>query len=184
MLSSELAGIELHHRKTSGSTGVSVQVLVDEAAQQFQRACTLRSDEWSGWRLGERIASIWGNPQIRADWRGRLRRALLERNYVYLDTLKMDEAAMARFADVLVRTPPSLLFGHAHSLHLFAAYLKARRPRRRDTSARHHLDVHGSARLGAAHDRGGVRVPGDQPLRMRGGQPHRLRVRTARGAAH
>jgi len=105
-----------------------VQVLVDEAAQQFKRACTLRSDQWSGWRLGERVAAIWGNPQIRTDWRGRLRRALLERNYANLDTLRMDEAAMGAFADILVRTPPSLLFGHAHSLHLLAAFLKAKRP--------------------------------------------------------
>ncbi|MBU4272656.1 MAG: phenylacetate--CoA ligase family protein [Planctomycetes bacterium] len=128
LLSDEYKDAPLHHKKTSGSTGVSVEVLVDEAANQFNRACTLRSDEWSGWRLGERIASIWGNPQIRTDWKGRLRRALLERHYVYLDTLKMDEAAMGDFADALVRKPPSLLFGHAHSLHLFALYLRAKRP--------------------------------------------------------
>ncbi|NLF09442.1 MAG: phenylacetate--CoA ligase family protein, partial [Pirellulaceae bacterium] len=66
-------------KKTSGSTGVSVEVFEDEAAQQFKRACTLRADQWSGWRLGERIASIWGNPQIPTNWRGRLRRALLSR---------------------------------------------------------------------------------------------------------
>ncbi|MHB1035980.1 MAG: phenylacetate--CoA ligase family protein [Pirellulales bacterium] len=128
LLSEPYRGTQLIRKKTSGSTGTSVEVLVDQDAQQFQRACTLRSDEWSGWRLGERVAAIWGNPQIRADWRGRLRRALLERHYVYLDTLKMDEAAMGRFADTLLRTPPSLLFGHAHSLHLLAEYLRARRP--------------------------------------------------------
>ena len=128
MLSSEFAGVKLHHKKTSGSTGTSVEVVVDEAAQQHQRACTLRSDEWSGWRLGERVAAIWGNPQVRSDWKGRLRNALLERNYAHLDTLKMDEAAMSRFADALLRKPPSLLFGHAHSLHLFAEYLKLKRP--------------------------------------------------------
>lgn len=128
MISSEYRDAPLHRKKTSGSTGVAVEVFVDEAAQQFKRGCTLRSDEWSGWRLGERIAAIWGNPQIRTDWRGRLRRALLERHYVYLDTLKMDETAIDSFIDVLVRTPPSLLFGHAHSLHLVAAYLQAKRP--------------------------------------------------------
>ncbi len=128
MLSDQYKDVSLHRKKTSGSTGVSVEVLVDDAAQQFKRACTLRSNEWSGWRLGERIASIWGNPQIRTDWKGRLRRALLSRNYACLDTLKMDAAAMGDFADTLVRKPPSLLFGHAHSLHLFATYLKAKRP--------------------------------------------------------
>jgi phenylacetate-CoA ligase len=128
MISSQYRDAPLHRKKTSGSTGVAVEVFVDEAAQQFKRACTMRSDEWSGWRLGERIAAIWGNPQVRTDWKGRLRRALLERDYVYLDTLKMDEAAIGSFIDALVRTPPSLLFGHAHSLHLVAAYIKAKRP--------------------------------------------------------
>ena len=128
MHSTEMAGRELHRNRTSGSTGVSVEVLVDKAAQQFQRACALRSNVWSGWRLGERIASIWGNPQIRTDWKGRLRNALLERNYAYLDTLKMEEKSMGRFAEVLLRTPPFLLFGHAHSLHLFAEYIRTRRP--------------------------------------------------------
>ncbi|MHC4178465.1 MAG: phenylacetate--CoA ligase family protein [Planctomycetota bacterium] len=131
MLSSGYDRADLVRKTTSGSTGVSVEVFVDEPAGQWQRACTLRADEWSGWRLGERIASIWGNPQIRSDWKGRLRRALLERYYIYLDTLKMDESAMGAFVDGLVRKPPSMLFGHAHSLHLLATYVRAKRPEAR-----------------------------------------------------
>ncbi len=119
---------DLHEHKTSGSTGTSVVTYRDDACQQFKRGATLRADEWSGWRLGQRKALIWGNPQIRPDWKGRLRRALLDRDYAYLDTVKMDEPAMGRFAEVLLRTPPSMLFGHAHSLYLFAQYLQARRP--------------------------------------------------------
>jgi phenylacetate-CoA ligase len=45
---------------------------------------------------------------------------------MYLDTLKMDEAAMDRFAAMLRRRPPSLLFGHAHSLYLLADFLRYR----------------------------------------------------------
>jgi phenylacetate-CoA ligase len=118
----------VHHRKTSGSTGVSVELVVDDAAQQFHRACTLRADQWSGWRLGERVAMIWGNPEyLHRGWRGRLRNALLERA-TYLDTLKMDAAAIERFTRALLRRPPSLLFGHAHSLYLFAEFLRDREP--------------------------------------------------------
>lgn len=125
MLSLPYSGsVSLHHRKTSGSTGVSVKVVVDDDAQQLQRACTLRSDEWSGWRLGERVAAVWGNPDyLKHGWRGRLRNALLDRA-TYLDTLKMDEAAMGRFVAQLRQSPPSLLFGHAHSLYLFAEFVK------------------------------------------------------------
>lgn len=126
MRSDQYRQAPVHYRKTSGSTGVSVEVVVDDAAQQFQRACTLRSDEWSGWRLGQRMAAIWGNPSYRKNgWRGWLRNAFLERA-TYLDTLKMDEAAMTRFADELVRQPPALLFGHAHSLYLFAQFIEQR----------------------------------------------------------
>jgi phenylacetate-CoA ligase len=126
MQSSAFYRKNLVRKTTSGSTGVAVEVLVDDAAHQFKRACTLRSDEWSGWRLGERIAAVWGNPAyLKHGWRGRLRNALLERS-TYLDTLKMGEAEMTRFAETLHRYPPALLFGHAHSLYLFAQFLRGR----------------------------------------------------------
>src|SRR5262249_17048423 len=116
----------LFRKKTSGSTGVALEVFVDPESLQWKRACTLRSDEWSGWRLGERVAKLSGNPDfLQRGWRGRLRNALLERAR-YLDTLKMDEAALETFARSLLRRPASLLFGHAHSIFLFAEFLRAR----------------------------------------------------------
>src|SRR5713226_3228679 len=51
MLSNHYDRSTLQRKKTSGSTGVSVEVFVDESAAQWKRACTLRADEWSGWRL-------------------------------------------------------------------------------------------------------------------------------------
>lgn len=128
LVSSEYPKAELHRRSTSGSTGMSLVTYHDDRCQQLQRAATLRSDEWTGWRLGERIAAVWGNPQIHSDWKGRLRRALLDRHYAYLDTLKMDEAAMDAFVDTMLEVPPSMLYGHAHSLYLLASFVDARRP--------------------------------------------------------
>lgn len=129
MISSEFPDREkLTHHKTSGSTGVAVNVYSNEESDQFKRGAVLRSDEWTGWRLGERKACIWGNPQYPKNWRGKIRRTLLDRSYVYLDTLKMDEEAMERFTEELLRYPPGMLFGHAHSLYLYAGYLKTKRP--------------------------------------------------------
>ncbi len=126
MLSDKHSHAALHHKKTSGSTGTSVEVWVDDAAAQFKRACTLRSDGWAGWRLGERIAAVWGNPEyLKRGWRGWLRNALLER-ITYLDTLKMDDRMIEGFLAGLRRRPPSLLFGHAHSVYLFAEFARAR----------------------------------------------------------
>ncbi|MEX0725818.1 MAG: hypothetical protein WEB58_23835 [Planctomycetaceae bacterium] len=122
MLSSHYDPRDLRIKKTSGSTGVSVEILVDEDAMQFKRGCTLRSDEWTGWRLGERVGMVWGNPEyVKRGWRGRLRNTLLERA-VYLDTLKMDERAMQTFLEKIRELRPTLFFGHAHSLYLFAEY--------------------------------------------------------------
>ena len=113
-------------KKTSGSTGVALEIFVDEASLQWKRACTLRADEWSGWRLGQPVAKIWGNPDyLQRGWRGRVRNAMLDRAR-YLDTLKMDAAALERFAQSLRRRPARLIFGHAHSVYLFADYLHER----------------------------------------------------------
>ena len=115
----------LHRSLTSGSTGVSVETFQDSARHEHGRACTLRSDEWSGWRRGERVAMIWGNPEyLKHGWRGWLRNSFLERA-TYLDTLKMDRESMARFVATLRRSPPSLVFGHAHSLYLFAEFVRS-----------------------------------------------------------
>jgi phenylacetate-CoA ligase len=125
LLSTRFQRRELRRKTTSGSTGVALEILVDEPSMQWKRACTLRSDEWSGWRFGEPVAKVWGNPEyMRHGWRGHLRNAVLERA-CYLDTLRLDEHALADFARRLRRQPPSLLFGHAHSLCLLAEYLNA-----------------------------------------------------------
>jgi phenylacetate-CoA ligase len=129
LLSEAYRGQRLHVKKTSGSTGVPLTVLLDDAGMQFKRACTLRSDEWSGWRLGERVAKVWGNPEYRhGGWRGWLRNRLLERAD-YLDTLHLDDNALRSFAQRLRRTQPSLIFGHAHSVYLLAQYVAKHGPK-------------------------------------------------------
>jgi phenylacetate-CoA ligase len=126
LLSEPYRGAALHQKRTSGSTGVSVEVLVDEEAQQFKRACALWANEWSGWRMGERVAVLWGaeeNP--RRGWRAWLRNMLLERA-TYLDTLRINEQSMDCFVAMLRRRSIGLLFGHAHSLFLLAQFVQAR----------------------------------------------------------
>ncbi|HID39962.1 MAG TPA: phenylacetate--CoA ligase family protein [Calditrichaeota bacterium] len=114
---------KLIQKKTSGSTGVSLEFFIDEQSQQWKRACTIRHDRWAGKDIGERVAAIWGNPDYEHTWRLKLRNILLERN-VFLDTLKMDEAGMYDFYHKIVKKPPRVFFGHAHSLYLFARFME------------------------------------------------------------
>lgn len=111
-------------KRTSGSTGVPLTVHLDEPAVQWKAACTLRADEWSGWRLGQRVAKVWGNPEYRRDGlRGRLRNRLLDRA-VYLDTRHVTDERIERFIRSVRRYRPGLVFGHAHSLYLVALKLR------------------------------------------------------------
>ncbi|WP_319583451.1 phenylacetate--CoA ligase family protein [uncultured Pseudodesulfovibrio sp.] len=115
----------LFRMKTSGSTGVSLELFMDEDSLQWKRGCTVRHDMWTGWKFGERVGAIWGNPEQFADWRAWLRNLLLLR-HIPLDTLKMDEAVMDRYHETLRRKRPTVLFGHAHSLYLFAKYCESK----------------------------------------------------------
>jgi phenylacetate-CoA ligase len=109
-------------KKTSGATGVSLELFVDDDSMQWKRGCTLYFDRWSGWQMGEKIAAIWGNPTHKVNWRAVVRNALLER-FDYLDTLKMNEEQMLAFYQRQMRRRPSLLFGHAHSIFLFTNFM-------------------------------------------------------------
>ncbi len=122
--SSQVENESLFIKRTSGSTGVPLEIAVDRDSMQWKTACTIRSDEWSGWRLGRRVAKVWGNPEYRKQGlKGKVRNFLVDRAR-YLDTIGLDQERMREFALALRAKPTSLLFGHAHSLYLFACYVR------------------------------------------------------------
>ncbi|MCZ2341439.1 MAG: hypothetical protein LC104_06530 [Bacteroidales bacterium] len=124
LLSSAYDREKLRVKTTSGSTGVPLVIRIDEPGVQWKYACTLRADQWSGYRLGQRVAKVWGNPEYRHfGLKGRLSNLLVDRA-IYLDTIGLTSERIREFADNLRRHRPGLLFGHAHSLYLLACQLK------------------------------------------------------------
>lgn len=122
--STAFAGQSLRTKKTSGSTGVPLTILCDEQAIQWKYACTLRADQWSGYRLGQRVAKVWGNPEYQAfGLRGRVMNRVVDRA-VHLDTLHLTPERMEAFVSAIRRHRPGLIFGHAHSIYLLACQLK------------------------------------------------------------
>ncbi len=122
--STAFAAATLRVKKTSGSTGVPLRVYLDENGAQWKTACTMRADQWSGWRLGQRVAKVWGNPEYRHfGLRGRITNRVVDRA-VYLDTIQLNDDRIREFATALRRHRPGLIFGHAHSLYLVACQLK------------------------------------------------------------
>lgn len=114
---------DLRRAKTGGSTGVSLEIYCDEPGIQRRTAAALRSDEWSGWRLGQPVAAVWGNPPVARSFKNRLRATLKDR-YIYLDTMRVDGPAIEAFLVAWSRLRPGLLMGHAHSLFILAEYLR------------------------------------------------------------
>jgi phenylacetate-CoA ligase len=112
-------------KKTSGSTGVSLEFYVNEESLEWKRACTIKYDRWAGADIGEKVGAIWGNPEYKKTWRGYVRNFILER-CISLDTLRMGEEAMLKFYNQLKRSQPTLIYGHAHSLYLFAQFLRTK----------------------------------------------------------
>jgi len=116
---------DLHDRgalvpaKTGGSTGMALEVFCDERGVQRRNGAALLADTWSGWRLGQPVAAVWGNPEAPVGWRARLRAAAKDR-VIYLDTMRLDEAAVRDFVAAWRRLRPGLLYGHAHSIFLLA----------------------------------------------------------------
>jgi phenylacetate-CoA ligase len=124
LVSNTYEASKLRVKKTSGSTGVPLHVRIDEPAVQWKYAYTVLTDQWSGWRLGQRVAKVWGNPEYRHHGvRGRLMNHLVDRA-VYLDTCRLTDERVRAFTATIRRHRPGLIFGHAHSLYLLACQLK------------------------------------------------------------
>lgn len=117
---------QLIEAKTGGSTGTALKVYFDERCQQWRNAAALRSDGWAGWRAGMLVAALWGTPPVPKTLKERLRNALHDRLF-FLDTMNLNPETMRDFALQLRRRRPGGLFGHAHSLFVFARFLEESR---------------------------------------------------------
>ncbi|MFO7653421.1 MAG: phenylacetate--CoA ligase family protein [Candidatus Krumholzibacteriia bacterium] len=125
IVSSRYSRDDLVPAKTGGSTGEALRVYCDRAGVERRAAAALRADTWAGWRLGQPLAAVWGNPPRPGNWRSHLRRHLKDRRF-YLDTMKITPAAVDRFVRDWRRWRPGLLYGHAHSLFILAEHLRER----------------------------------------------------------
>lgn len=117
---------QLIEAKTGGSTGTALKVYFDERCQQWRNAAAMRSDGWAGWRAGMLVAALWGTPPVPKTLKERLRNALHDRLF-FLDTMNLNPQTMRDFAMQLRRRRPGGLFGHAHSLFVFARFLEESR---------------------------------------------------------
>lgn len=113
---------ELNKAKTGGSTGVSLNLFFDERCQQNRNAAQMFADGFANWESGIRVAAVWGNPPVARTFKEKLRSYLLERT-IYLDTMDLNPVSMGKFVQEWKRFKPEVIFGHSHSIYIFAQYL-------------------------------------------------------------
>ena len=111
--------------KTGGSTGVSLNLYFDEACQELRNAAAIRSDKWAGWNLGHKRGALWGNPPVPKSFKQKTRHYLLDRT-IYLDTMALNDQSMSAFVDQWAIEKPKSLFGHAHSIYMFAKFVASK----------------------------------------------------------
>jgi phenylacetate-CoA ligase len=123
MISRGYENLRLLRFKTGGSTGKSLELFITEECSEMRNACAIRHDRWSGWKPGEPVGALWGNPLLPKDFKDRLKNLLISPT-IYLDTMEVTEKSVRKFVREWLQVNPTLLFGHAHSIYLLARFVR------------------------------------------------------------
>jgi phenylacetate-coenzyme A ligase PaaK-like adenylate-forming protein/glycosyltransferase involved in cell wall biosynthesis len=110
---------------TSGSTGEPFVCYVDRAQLEFRWAATLRSQEWTGYRFGDRTMRLWhqtigmSKSQVAREYAD----SFLSRRR-FIPAYEMSDANLREFVRQIREYRPVLLDGYAESFNFLATYLK------------------------------------------------------------
>lgn len=113
---------------TGGSSGVIFHFEYDRRTKDARRAGDLLGRSWTGWRIGDDVAYVWGHSgdvSAAASLRARLADVLMHRRTV-LNAFDMDDAVIAAYVRKLQRQQPTLIIGYASSLAFLAEYMRRR----------------------------------------------------------
>ncbi len=121
-----------NHRKseilrisTSGSTGQPLVCYADRTQLELRWAATLRSQEWTGYRFGDRCVRLWH--QTLGMSRSQIIReridALFSRR-MFIPAFQIDERNILPFLKKIENARPALIDGYAESFNFLSTYLK------------------------------------------------------------
>lgn len=123
MISEDLAGNRLRSNSTSGSTGEAVRFFTDARSLPYRQASLIRSDSWTGWRLGEKVARIWGariDEKKASSLRGTLHRLVTDNRF--LSSFDLSAAKMDSYINIIRDFKPRLIVAYPGPLEEFAIH--------------------------------------------------------------
>ncbi len=111
---------------TGGSSGIPFDFFNDRKSIESRMASDLRSRVWTGWRLGDPQALLWGHRRDNKtthSFRGRLLAKYAHRSLT-LNTFNLTSSDVANFHAQLQSFSPRLLLGYSSALNFLATYLR------------------------------------------------------------
>lgn len=114
---------------TSGSTGEPFVCFVDRTQLEVRWAATLRAQEWTGYRFGDKAVRLWHQTlgmtpsQIRKE---RLDAWMSNRSFV--PVFSLSEKNLAKMVEMIEEARPVLMDGYAEALDLLASFMRTRGP--------------------------------------------------------
>jgi phenylacetate-CoA ligase len=123
--SDDLAARNWHKNTSGGSTGEPVALIQDDVYADFNLATQFLQYEELGLELGRLYMKLWGSErdilQGGIGWRARLANSM--RNRIFLNSFRMTEADMARYAFLIQRREPFLIEAYADSIYELAKFI-------------------------------------------------------------
>ena len=110
---------------TGGTTGTPLRYWATVDAVRWNYATyEARSRRWAGVRLGDRTASLHGQPIVPASQRhGPYWRRNLAFNQLYLSVYHLNDATLPAYIDALAAFEPRVVVGYTSAVHRIARYL-------------------------------------------------------------
>jgi phenylacetate-CoA ligase len=113
---------DVYRITTSGSTGQPLVAWVDRHQLEFRWAATLRSQEWTGYRFGDRTVRLW-HQTIGMDrkqvFKEKLDAWMCRRKFV--PAFELNAAGIKGMERLIRRHRPTLVDGYAESFHYLAS---------------------------------------------------------------
>lgn len=108
-------------KATGGSTGAPFDYFVTRQSFSWMWAGLLLSWETAGYKRGDKVAFLAGSSLYKTSWKHRLFYNLL--NIDVMPASPLNDEVMERYAEQLIQSKATILYGYAYALNTMACYL-------------------------------------------------------------
>lgn len=127
LVSESLEGNALYSNSTSGSTGEALRFFTDARSMAYRKAGLIRSDSWTGWRLGDRSVSLWGaaiDQKRAAGLRGKLHGLMT--SHRFFSSFDLSPERMDEYIKVIQKFKPVMFLAYPGPMERFAIHCQER----------------------------------------------------------